>query len=188
MQIALELRNGKEKIARFQAEVKEGEKNFHELVNSLNNIIYGDFEVKKFEEKVAPEEVFIDQAKKELSVSKHKKYVPEVISDEVIVHDEILKHSEQQREIMLVAICECGNGKVFKTLENAGKKFRCDCGKEYRIENSIPIEASCPNCGNVSRGFRTLPGMDVSEFLRCKKCESPIDLKYNKKENIWCNL
>ena len=48
MQIALELRNGKEKVARFQTEVENGEKEFSKLVNSLSSIIFGNVEKVKF--------------------------------------------------------------------------------------------------------------------------------------------
>lgn len=196
MQIALELRNGKEKVARFQTEVENGEKEFSKLVNSLSSIIFGNIEKVKFEEKLHPEDTYVEEEKvKEQEVKnivndfiRPKKYVPEVISDEVVVHKEMEKPKGIQKEIMLVARCECGNTKVFKTLDNSGRKFKCDCGKEYPIENSIRIVATCPNCGNSSHGFRTLKGMDVSDFLTCKQCGSPIDLKFNEKSKQWNNL
>lgn len=197
MQIALELRNGKEKVARFQTEVENGEKEFSRLVNSLSSIIFGNIEKVKFEEKLYSEDTYVDEEEKvkEQEVKnivndfiRSKKYVPEVISDEVVLPKELEKHTGVQKEIMLVAQCECGKRKIFRTLENSGRSFKCECGKEYPIENSIPIVAECPNCGNSSHGFRTLKGMDVSDFLNCKRCGSPIDLKYNEKTNVWGNL
>lgn len=188
MQIALELRNGKDKIARFQTEVANGEKEFSKLVNSLSSIIFGSTSEPEIVtiEKIEVKHKNVTKRKAEI---KPKKWEPEVINDEVVVPDTIeYKPKVAQKEIMLVAGCECGNTKVFRTLDNVGKTYYCDCGKEYPIENSILINATCHNCSHSAHGFRTLKGMDVSDFLTCKQCEAPIDLRYNEKSKQWNNI
>lgn len=174
MQISLELKDGKQRIARYQCEVKNGNVEFSKLVNAITvaaltvptSIVIPKepiIEVEKIAEEIKKDTVLT-------SVVKPKKWEPEVISEGVVIHEEE-KQLKKPKEIMLVAKCECGKTKIFKTIDNVGKVFKCDCGKEYPIENSIKMVADCPNCGHSSHGFRTLPGMDVSDFLKCKNCE-----------------
>lgn len=89
--------------------------------------------------------------------------------------------------MFLVVKCECGEVKAFKTKTYSGTDFVCKCGKRYPVEETVQVHSICPNCG-YERKFNTLKGMDISEGVKCGKCESPIDLKYNKKEKEWQGL
>lgn len=97
--------------------------------------------------------------------------------------------NKKPREIFLGCKCPiCGKEKFFKTRENAGIVFGCDNDDfSQEITDTVAVKYQCSNCGNEGY-MRTLRGMDISDMLKCGRCESPIDLKYNEKRDRWESL
>lgn len=137
MQISLELKDGKQRVARYQCEVKNGNVEFSKLVNAITvAALAGPTEIVIPKESTIEVEKIAEEIKKDTVLTagvKPHKWEPEVISEEVVIHEKE-KPLKQPKEIMLVAKCECGKTKIFKTMDNVGKVFKCDCGKEYPIE------------------------------------------------------
>lgn len=112
---------------------------------------------------------------------------PAIMIDNKPLH---IEKEEQNDTLFLVAKCpKCGKDKFFKTAE--GKTFNCSCGESYPIENTIDIYGRCPNCSNnigttaQSNRMITLPGMNVSNVLHCKKCKTDIKMVHDKEKNQW---
>lgn len=88
---------------------------------------------------------------------------------------------------------KCGKLKCFKS--NTDTLFHCECGTTYSTSKYVKIYGKCPNCSNnvgtqdhFDKLVATLEGMDVSEGMRCNKCKSPIDFKYNEVKGRWVGL
>lgn len=82
----------------------------------------------------------------------------------------------------------CGKPSFYKT-STAGR-FNCECGHSQPNSDFVEIVGGCPNCDNnigSRRGNRTgtLKGMDVSDTLKCKRCESPVSMEYIEKKKHW---
>lgn len=70
----------------------------------------------------------------------------------------------------------CGH-EVFTTKE---EPICRNCGKKQDYSEGIILDIKCPNCGG---NVRAQTNNKNFKLYKCGRCESPVDLTYNKKNN-----
>lgn len=103
---------------------------------------------------------------------------------------EYVKSNDAISAFFIMKCPRCGRIKCFNS--NTDKLYHCECDATFSTSKFVKIYGKCPNCAN-NIGIReysdkivaTLEGMDISEGMRCSKCKSPVDFKYNEAKHRW---
>lgn len=106
------------------------------------------------------------------------------LSEVKVTKEPVTAKYNKPRRLLMARCHECGNF-VIKLIDE--KQLAVDCNKcraEIELKDKRVAEYKCPNCGFKADFF--VAG-DVKE-VKCKKCESNIDLIWNEKKMRYASV